>query len=151
MLTSALNCPILQWFNRQQTGRLLTVRDLLSWLDFIKATEKSLQPEFAFLHGSFLVLLDGLTLGKSRVGFVLLYSAFICHHLAESLCLYEVNIIIIVIWQNQYYQRFKTFYQIIISCYLPFFLDKYYMLVKAHDFHDMREKRVKSLVLYTMR
>nr|XP_017246046.1 PREDICTED: midasin isoform X2 [Daucus carota subsp. sativus] len=54
-----------EWFNGLQTGRLLTVRDLLSWIDFIKATEKSLQPEFALLHGSFLVLLDGLTLGTS--------------------------------------------------------------------------------------
>ncbi|KAM7483877.1 hypothetical protein LguiB_008460 [Lonicera macranthoides] len=52
-----------EWFNNLQAGRLLTVRDLLSWVAFIKVTEKSLQPEIAFLHGSFLVLLDGLSLG----------------------------------------------------------------------------------------
>lgn len=44
---------------------MLTVRDLLSWVAFINVTEKSLQPEFAFLHGAFLVLLDGLNLGIS--------------------------------------------------------------------------------------
>lgn len=55
----------LQWFNELQTGRMLTLRDLLSWVAFIKVTKKSLQPEFAFIHGSFLVLLDGITLGTS--------------------------------------------------------------------------------------
>ncbi|KAL4583665.1 hypothetical protein LXL04_008247 [Taraxacum kok-saghyz] len=53
----------LQWFNRLQTGRLLTVRDLLSWIDFINVTEGSLSPEVSMLHGAFLVLLDGLSLG----------------------------------------------------------------------------------------
>ncbi|XP_071712181.1 midasin isoform X2 [Rutidosis leptorrhynchoides] len=53
-----------EWFNQtQQTGRMLTVRDLLSWIDFINVTEKSLRPEVALLHGAFLVLLDGLSLG----------------------------------------------------------------------------------------
>ncbi|KAD4889375.1 hypothetical protein E3N88_21448 [Mikania micrantha] len=51
------------WFNRLQTGRMLTVRDLLSWIDFINVTEKSLLPGVALLHGLFLVLLDGLSLG----------------------------------------------------------------------------------------
>ncbi|KAJ0755641.1 putative von Willebrand factor, type A, AAA+ ATPase domain, midasin, midasin, AAA lid domain 7 [Helianthus annuus] len=52
-----------EWFNRLQMGRTLTVRDLLSWIDFINVTEKSLHPEVALLHGAFLVLLDGLSLG----------------------------------------------------------------------------------------
>ncbi|KAK9063930.1 hypothetical protein SSX86_017802 [Deinandra increscens subsp. villosa] len=52
-----------EWFNRLQTGRMLTVRDLLSWIDFINVTEKKLVPEVALLHGAFLVLLDGLSLG----------------------------------------------------------------------------------------
>lgn len=46
---------------------MLTVRDLLAWLDFVTKTEKSLHPNFAFLHGAFLVLLDGLSLGMSLV------------------------------------------------------------------------------------
>lgn len=54
-----------EWFNKLQTGRVLTVRDLLSWVGFINATEASLQPVYSFLHGAFLVLLDGLTLGTS--------------------------------------------------------------------------------------
>ena len=41
------------------------MRDLLSWVAFINVTEKSLRPDYAFLHGAFLVLLDGLSLGKS--------------------------------------------------------------------------------------
>ncbi|XP_059279886.1 midasin isoform X2 [Lycium ferocissimum] len=54
-----------EWFNNLQTGRALTVRDLLSWVSFINVTERILQPESAFLHGAFLVLLDGLSLGTS--------------------------------------------------------------------------------------
>ncbi|KAL2899649.1 Midasin [Bienertia sinuspersici] len=52
-----------EWFNQIQAGRMLTVRDLLAWLDFVTKSEKSLSPDFAFLHGAFLVLLDGLSLG----------------------------------------------------------------------------------------
>lgn len=52
------------WFNQQKPGRMLTVRDLLSWVDFINVTELKLGPEYAFLHGAFLVLLDGLSLGS---------------------------------------------------------------------------------------
>ncbi|KAK1434225.1 hypothetical protein QVD17_11144 [Tagetes erecta] len=52
-----------EWFNRLPNGRVLTVRDLLSWIDFINVTEKSLLPEVALLHGAKLVLLDGLSLG----------------------------------------------------------------------------------------
>lgn len=44
---------------------MLTVRDLLSWVAFIDSTERNLGPEYAFLHGAFLVLLDGLSLGNS--------------------------------------------------------------------------------------
>ncbi|XP_058222016.1 midasin-like isoform X2 [Rhododendron vialii] len=53
-----------QWFNQLQTGRTLTVRDLLSWLAFIDATMGNLPPEDALIHGAFLVLLDGISLGS---------------------------------------------------------------------------------------
>ncbi|XP_026437070.1 midasin-like [Papaver somniferum] len=53
------------WFNQLQMGRSLTIRDLLSWVDFINVSEESLGPNYAFLHGAFLVLLDGLSLGTS--------------------------------------------------------------------------------------
>ncbi|KNA10543.1 hypothetical protein SOVF_143350 isoform A [Spinacia oleracea] len=52
-----------EWFIQIQAGRMLTVRDLLAWLEFVSKTEQSLHPNFAFLHGAFLVLLDGLSLG----------------------------------------------------------------------------------------
>lgn len=55
--------PALQWFNHLETGRMLTVRDFLSWISFINVMEESLEPEHALLHGGFLVLLDGLSLG----------------------------------------------------------------------------------------
>ncbi|KAL0319420.1 UNVERIFIED_CONTAM: Midasin [Sesamum angustifolium] len=54
-----------QWFNLLQTGKILTVRDLLSWVSFINVVERSLPAESAFIHGSFLVLLDGLSLGTN--------------------------------------------------------------------------------------
>ncbi|XP_043707635.1 midasin [Telopea speciosissima] len=54
-----------EWFNQLQTGRMLTVRDILSWVDFINVTEGSLGSDYAFMHGAFLVLLDGLSLGSS--------------------------------------------------------------------------------------
>ncbi|XVF27001.1 hypothetical protein REPUB_Repub14bG0069100 [Reevesia pubescens] len=50
-----------EWFNQLQIGRFLTVRDLLSWIAFVNVSK--LGPERAFLHGAFLVLLDGLSLG----------------------------------------------------------------------------------------
>ncbi|KAF7137371.1 hypothetical protein RHSIM_Rhsim07G0217300 [Rhododendron simsii] len=53
-----------QWFNQLQTGRTLTVRDLLSWLAFIDTTVGNLPPEDALIHGAFLVLLDGISLGS---------------------------------------------------------------------------------------
>ncbi|XVE88663.1 hypothetical protein DITRI_Ditri19aG0087500 [Diplodiscus trichospermus] len=51
-----------EWFNQLQIGRFLTVRDLLSWIAFVSVSK--LGPEQAFLHGAFLVLLDGLSLGS---------------------------------------------------------------------------------------
>ncbi|KAL0341854.1 UNVERIFIED_CONTAM: Midasin, partial [Sesamum calycinum] len=54
-----------EWFNLLQTGKILTVRDLLSWVSFINVAERSLPAESAFIHGSFLVLLDGLSLGTN--------------------------------------------------------------------------------------
>ncbi|KAF7800661.1 midasin [Senna tora] len=52
-----------EWFNQLHPGRMLTVRDLISWIAFFNVTEESLGPEYAVLHGAFLVLLDGLSLG----------------------------------------------------------------------------------------
>ncbi|XP_050232290.1 midasin isoform X2 [Mercurialis annua] len=54
-----------EWFNQLQAGRTLTVRDLLSWVEFIYVTKENLGPDYAFFHGLFLVLLDGLSLGTS--------------------------------------------------------------------------------------
>ena len=42
---------------------MLTVRDLLSWVDFVNVTGSKLGAEYACLHGVFLVVLDGLSLG----------------------------------------------------------------------------------------
>ncbi|KAJ7963223.1 Midasin [Quillaja saponaria] len=52
-----------EWFIQLYPGRMLTVRDLVSWVAFFNVTEASLGPEFAALHGVFLVLLDGISLG----------------------------------------------------------------------------------------
>ncbi|XP_042401089.1 midasin-like [Zingiber officinale] len=60
-----------EWFNMLQIGRSLTLRDLLSWVSFVNVTERDLGSICAFLHGSFLVLLDGLSLGTSA--FYILY------------------------------------------------------------------------------
>lgn len=43
------------------------MRDLISWIAFYNVTEESLGPEYAVLHGVFLVLLDGLSLGTSSM------------------------------------------------------------------------------------
>ncbi|MED6139437.1 hypothetical protein PIB30_083842, partial [Stylosanthes scabra] len=51
-----------EWFNELYPGRRLTVRDLIAWVDFLDVMEESLGPEYALLHGIFLVLLDGLSL-----------------------------------------------------------------------------------------
>ncbi|CAJ1950871.1 unnamed protein product [Sphenostylis stenocarpa] len=62
LIVNAMIC-FFEWFNNLHPGRMLTVRDLISWVDFFIAMEKSLGPEHALLHGVFLVLLDGLSLG----------------------------------------------------------------------------------------
>ncbi|KAL8480046.1 hypothetical protein ACS0TY_026830 [Phlomoides rotata] len=54
-----------EWFNLLQTGRMLTVRDLLSWVSFINLTARNIPAESAFVHGAFLILLDGLNLGSN--------------------------------------------------------------------------------------
>ncbi|XP_064960659.1 midasin-like isoform X3 [Musa acuminata AAA Group] len=54
-----------EWLNKLQIGRTLTVRDLLSWVSFVNVAEQNLGPIYAFLHGIFLVLLDGLSLGTN--------------------------------------------------------------------------------------
>lgn len=41
----------------------LTVRDLLSWVDFINALAPHVGSLCAYVHGCYLVLLDGLGLG----------------------------------------------------------------------------------------
>ncbi|KAF9621705.1 hypothetical protein IFM89_027271 [Coptis chinensis] len=53
-----------EWFSQLHTSRTLTVRDLLSWVDFMNTTVTSFEsPNYALLHGAFLVLLNGLSLG----------------------------------------------------------------------------------------
>ena len=52
-----------KWFNQLDIGRTLTIRDLLSWISFINVTEQNLGPQQALIHGLFLILLDGLSLG----------------------------------------------------------------------------------------
>ncbi|XP_078434368.1 midasin-like protein isoform X2 [Wolffia australiana] len=54
-----------EWFNRLESGRMLTVRDLVSWVSFMNETEEKLGSVLAFLHGAFLILLDGLGLGTN--------------------------------------------------------------------------------------
>ncbi|KAK4479548.1 hypothetical protein RD792_015065 [Penstemon davidsonii] len=54
-----------EWFDGLETGRVLTIRDLLSWVSFINDMDGSLPAEYAFLHGACLVVLDGLTLGTN--------------------------------------------------------------------------------------
>ncbi|XP_020530997.1 LOW QUALITY PROTEIN: midasin [Amborella trichopoda] len=69
---SRLATPMLKFwemFRELQTGRVLTVRDLLSWISFINATENYIGPLESFLHGAFLVLLDGLSLGTGMQKF----------------------------------------------------------------------------------
>ncbi|TVU30479.1 hypothetical protein EJB05_22106, partial [Eragrostis curvula] len=51
------------WFNQLHIGRMLTIRDLLSWISFIDVTEQKLGRQQALVHGLFLILLDGLSLG----------------------------------------------------------------------------------------
>lgn len=51
-----------EWFQQQHVGRCLTVRDLLSWIAFINTVEKTIGMYQAFIHGAYLVLLDGINL-----------------------------------------------------------------------------------------
>ncbi|KAH9296173.1 hypothetical protein KI387_039761, partial [Taxus chinensis] len=53
-----------KWFHNKEAGRMLTVRDLLSWITFVNDTEKYIGIDTAFVHGAYLVLLDGLSLGS---------------------------------------------------------------------------------------
>ncbi|XP_030490703.2 midasin isoform X2 [Cannabis sativa] len=53
-----------EWFSHLQIGRMLTIRDLLSWVEFVNVTGSRLGAEYACIHGVFLVLLDGLSLGS---------------------------------------------------------------------------------------
>ncbi|KAJ0981578.1 hypothetical protein J5N97_009833 [Dioscorea zingiberensis] len=64
-LSCFADCMVMfwEWFNQSQTCRTLTVRDLLSWVSFINVAEESLGSQSAFIHGAFLVVLDGLSLG----------------------------------------------------------------------------------------
>lgn len=55
---------LLQWFKQLGKARMLTVRDLLSWVQFINVTRGGLGLDYALLHGLFLILLDGLSLGN---------------------------------------------------------------------------------------
>jgi len=57
------------------------VRDLISWVDFFITMEKSLGPEHALLHGVFLVLLDGLSLGM-----ICLFMIFRVYYFPYFLC-----------------------------------------------------------------
>jgi midasin len=48
-------------------GLKITLRDLLSWLDFIQRTcPSSLTPEQAYVHGAALAILDGVGLGSTQ-------------------------------------------------------------------------------------
>ncbi|KAJ7552529.1 hypothetical protein O6H91_06G059200 [Diphasiastrum complanatum] len=54
-----------QWFQQfQESGRLLSLRDLLSWVSYINIAEKDIGRNAAYIHGAFLVLLDGMTFGR---------------------------------------------------------------------------------------
>lgn len=80
LVTDLLSCCFLfvvfQWFSHLGTGKVLTVRDLLSWVDFMNATEEILGAKNAFCHGLFLVLLNGLSLGAFLVQLYLVRSTF---------------------------------------------------------------------------
>lgn len=100
-LTLCFNICAIQWFNQLHPGRMLTVRDLLSWVAFINMTERSLGPEFAFLHGAFLVLLDGLSLGT----FLLCYSST-CPCTFYSLIVNNCIFLFKTVWLSIYFYHF---------------------------------------------
>lgn len=90
---------------------MLTVRDLLSWVAFINMTERSLGPEFAFLHGAFLVLLDGLSLGT----FLLCYSST-CPCTFYSLIVNNCIFIFKTVWLSIYFYHFLLMVWIFFIC-----------------------------------
>lgn len=59
------------------------MRDLLSWVAFINVTERSLGPTYALLHGIFLILLDGLSLGMCALLAFYICSSDLLHLFAE--------------------------------------------------------------------
>mmetsp|Transcript_2552 Transcript_2552/g.9614 ORF Transcript_2552/g.9614 Transcript_2552/m.9614 type:complete len:5361 (-) Transcript_2552:2473-18555(-) len=54
-----------RFFRGGESKRVLSIRDVIAWIDFIKmGTEKlNLDPDEAFLHGAEVVLLDGVGIG----------------------------------------------------------------------------------------
>lgn len=53
-----------QWFqHHHEGGRSLSVRDLLSWITYINVAASEIGDIPAFIHGAFLVLLDGIGFG----------------------------------------------------------------------------------------
>jgi len=83
-----------QWYNKLHPGRMLTVRDLISWVDFLIAMEESLGPKRALLHGVFLVLLDGLNLGIICLLMIFIYSTSIFSYIISVFLLY-INYLLI--------------------------------------------------------
>lgn len=66
-LTPSLRCS--QWFQHEQQGggKVLSVRDLLAWVSYIVTAAPTIGPFPAFMHGAFLVLLDGIGLGTAAL------------------------------------------------------------------------------------
>ncbi|MCO5587040.1 hypothetical protein L7F22_040985 [Adiantum nelumboides] len=84
---SVLTDPLLnfwKWYQDQHIGRGLTVRDLLSWIHFVNSVEGEIGEFCAFIHGAFLVLLDGISLGTGLSNE--LVSSF-CHQCLDFLLL----------------------------------------------------------------
>ncbi|KAI5058508.1 hypothetical protein GOP47_0026678 [Adiantum capillus-veneris] len=55
-----------KWYQEQDIRRGLTVRDLLSWIHFVNTVGGEIGKICACIHGAFLVLLDGISLGLSN-------------------------------------------------------------------------------------
>ncbi|MCO5604407.1 hypothetical protein L7F22_058572 [Adiantum nelumboides] len=84
---AVLTDPLLnfwKWYQDQHIGRGLTVRDLLSWIHFVNSVEGEIGEFCAFIHGAFLVLLDGISLGTGLSNE--LVSSF-CHQCLDFLLL----------------------------------------------------------------
>ncbi|XP_024535665.1 midasin [Selaginella moellendorffii] len=55
-----------QWFQqRQEISKTLSVRDLLSWITYVNNAAPQIGKYAAFIHGAFLVLLDGVGLASA--------------------------------------------------------------------------------------